>query len=403
MNLRADFPILNIKNETDKPLIYLDNAATTQKPSAVINAIQHFYTHQNANIHRGIYDLADQATQLYENTRLKVQDFLQAKHRESVIFTSGTTTAVNLVADSFLKNRLEEGDEVIISAMEHHSNLIPWQMACQQKGATLRVIPINQKGEIILEEFEQMLSDKTKMIAIVHVSNTLGTINPIEQIIEKAKKFQVPVFVDAAQSILSEKINVQELDCDFLVFSGHKMFGPTGVGVLYGKKDLLEEMQPYQFGGDMIRSVSFEETTFAKLPARLEAGTPNIAGVVALGAAIDYINTIGKKTIKNQLTLLTDYATEKLNAIPSLKIIGQAKNKSGIISFVIENIHPHDIATFLNEDHIAIRAGHHCTQPLMRWYEVPATARVSFGVYNTKAEVDILVGSLERMVEFFGA
>ena len=402
MNLRADFPILNLKNDADKPFIYLDNAATTQKPTAVINALQHFYTHQNANIHRGIYDLADQATQLYENTRLKIQEFIQAKHRESVIFTSGTTAAVNLVADSFLKNRLEAGDEVIISAMEHHSNLIPWQMACQQKDAVLKIIPINQKGEIILEEFEQMLSDKTKMIAIVHVSNTLGTINPIEQIIQKGKKFKVPVFIDAAQSILSEEINVQELDCDFLVFSGHKMFGPTGVGILYGKKDLLEEMQPTQFGGDMIRSVSFEETTFAKLPARLEAGTPNIAGVIALGAAIDYINSIGKKTIKNQLTLLTDYATEKLNSIPSLKILGQAKQKSGIISFVMENIHPHDIATFLNEDHIAIRAGHHCTQPLMRWYEVPATARVSFGVYNTKEEVNILVESLERMVDFFG-
>ena len=402
MNLRADFPILNLKNEADKPLIYLDNAATTQKPITVINALSHFYTHQNANIHRGIYDLADQATQLYENTRLKVQAFIQAKHRESVIFTSGTTAAVNLVADSFLKNRLKEGDEVMITAMEHHSNLIPWQIACQQKGAVLKVIPINQKGEIILAEFEQMLSDKTKMIAIVHISNTLGTINPVQQIIEKAKAFKVPVFVDAAQSILSEEINVQELDCDFLVFSGHKMFGPTGVGVLYGKKDLLEEMQPYQYGGDMIRSVSFEETTFAKLPARLEAGTPNIAGAIGLGAAIDYINTIEKKTIKNQLTLLTEYATEKLNTIPSLKIIGQAEQKSGIISFIIEHIHPHDIATFLNEDHIAIRAGHHCTQPLMRWYEVPATARVSFGVYNTKEEVDVLVGSLERMVEFFG-
>ena len=402
MNLRADFPILNLKNEADKPLIYLDNAATTQKPITVINALSHFYTHQNANIHRGIYDLADQATQLYENTRLKVQAFIQAKHRESVIFTSGTTAAVNLVADSFLKNRLKEGDEVMITAMEHHSNLIPWQIACQQKGAVLKVIPINQKGEIILAEFEQMLSDKTKMIAIVHISNTLGTINPVQQIIEKAKAFKVPVFVDAAQSILSEEINVQELDCDFLVFSGHKMFGPTGVGVLYGKKDLLEEMQPYQYGGDMIRSVSFEETTFAKLPARLEAGTPNIAGAIGLGAAIDYINTIEKKTSKNQLTLLTEYATEKLNTIPSLKIIGQAEQKSGIISFIIEHIHPHDIATFLNEDHIAIRAGHHCTQPLMRWYEVPATARVSFGVYNTKEEVDVLVGSLERMVEFFG-
>jgi len=401
MNLRTDFPILNLKNKDGKALIYLDNAATTQKPIQVINALQYFYMHQNANIHRGIYDLADQATQLFENTRLKVQDFIQAEHRESVIFTNGTTAAVNLVADSFLKNRLQTGDEVIISAMEHHSNLIPWQMACQQKGAILKVIPINQKGEIILAEFEQMLSDKTKMIAIVHISNTLGTINPIEQIIKKVKAFKVPVFIDAAQSILSEDINVQELDCDFLVFSGHKMFGPTGVGVLYGKKELLEEMQPYQFGGDMIRSVSFEETTFAKLPARLEAGTPNVAGVIGLGAAIDYINNIGKKTIKNQLTLLTKYATEKLNTISSLKIIGQAEQKSGIISFVIENIHPHDIATFLNEDHIAIRAGHHCTQPLMRFYEVPATARVSFCVYNTVEEVDVLVGSLGRMVAFF--
>jgi len=402
MNLRADFPILNLKNEAGQALIYLDNAATTQKPTAVINALQHFYTHQNANIHRGIYDLADQATQLYENTRLKVQKFIQAAHQESIIFTSGTTSAVNLVAHSFLKNRLNTGDEVIITSMEHHSNLIPWQMACQQKGAVLKVIPINQKGEIIFEKFEQMLSEKTKMIAVVHISNTLGTINPIQKIIAKAKGFNVPVFVDAAQSILSEAINVQELDCDFLVFSGHKMFGPTGVGVLYGKKNLLEEMKPYQYGGDMIRSVSFEETTFAKLPARLEAGTPNVAGVIGLGAAIDYINIIGKKTIKNQLNLLTEYATEKLSAISYLRIIGQAEQKSGIISFVMENIHPHDIATFLNEDHIAIRAGHHCTQPLMRWYEVPATARVSFGVYNTKEEVDVLVGSLGKMVEFFG-
>lgn len=399
-NIRKEFPILDLEIK-GKPLAYLDNAATTQKPRQVLDCLQNYYQQQNANIHRGIYHLAAEATAAYEESRETTRKFFNAKSRKEIIFTSGTTASVNLVAQSFTTPMLEPGDEVLISAMEHHSNLIPWQIACKKKGAKLRVIPMNQAGELDLEAFQALLSPKTRMLALVHISNALGTINPIQKMIQMAKAYEIPVLIDAAQSAAYYSLDVQALDCDFLVCSSHKLFGPTGVGVLYGKEHLLKDMEPYQYGGEMIKTVRFEETTFADLPHKFEAGTPNIAGVVAFKAALDFINTLDKEQVQTHLNDLLAYGTKQLSAIPNLQIIGQAKEKSAIISFTLDNIHPHDMATFLNEYGVAVRAGHHCTQPIMDFYGIPGTSRASFSIYNTRLEVDQLVEAIHSVRAFF--
>lgn len=399
--IRADFPIFAHYEQQGKPLVYLDNAATTQKPQSVIQTLSDYYSFQNANIHRGIYRLAAEATQAYEAVRLKAQQFLNARRATELIFTSGTTAGVNLIAQSFLLPRLEKGDSVLISALEHHSNLIPWQMACKAKGASLQVIPMNERGELNFSAFANMLNKQVKVVALSHISNSLGTINPIREMIELAHQHRIPVLVDAAQSAAYYPLDVQELDCDFLVFSGHKVFGPTGVGVLYGKEEQLENMQPWQFGGEMIHNVTFEETTFAKLPHKFEAGTPNIAGVIGLGSALDYLHQLDRAGAIRHLHELRDYATELLSAINGLRIIGQAAQKSAILSFVLDGIHPHDVATFLDADGIAVRAGHHCTQPVMDFFGLPGTVRASFSIYNTREEVGNLVESLKTVAAFF--
>lgn len=399
--IRLDFPILRQPMKNGQNLVYLDNAATTQKPQWVIEAIETYYRSQNANIHRGIYQLAAEATEAYEAARRKVKTFIGAGSAEEIVFVRGTTEAVNMVATAFTGPELQAGDEVLISAMEHHSNLIPWQMLCQQKGAQLKVIPMNPNGELDLVAFENLLSAKTKMLAIVHVSNTLGTINPIAKMIDLAHKKNTPVLIDGAQSAASEMIDVQALDADFFAFSGHKVFGPTGIGVLYGKAKHLKKMTPYQYGGEMIRSVTFEETTFARIPHKLEAGTPNIVGAIALGRAIDYIQKIGRENIKQHLSTLLAYATTALKQILGLTIFGEAANKTSIVSFTIEGVHPHDIATILNEYGIAVRAGHHCTQPIMDYFEIPGTARASFSIYNTREEVDQLCRAILEIKNIF--
>ncbi|MDX2303762.1 MAG: cysteine desulfurase [Microscillaceae bacterium] len=399
--IRGDFPILQRRNSRNKSLVYLDNAATTQKPYSVIQSIENYYTYSNANIHRGVHDLAQEATQAYERARQKVQEFIQAPSEEEIIFVKGTTEAINLVASAYLAPRLQEGDEILLSAMEHHANLIPWQITARQHQANLSIIPINQKGEINLGAFEKMLHKKVKMLALVHISNSLGTINPAEEMIAMAHKKGIPVLLDGAQSVGHQPLSMQELDCDFFAFSGHKLFAPTGVGVLFAKKTFLENMEPYQYGGEMIRSVSFEESTFAKIPHKFEAGTPNIAGAIALGAAIDYLSQLGMKRVQTYTNHLLEYATEKLSRIPELKIIGQAEHKSSIVSFLLGDVHPHDIGTVLNEEGIAIRAGHHCTMPLMQYLGIPGTARASFSIYNTADEIDFLAKSLLTIRKIF--
>jgi len=396
-NIRAEFPIFFHHPN----LVYLDNAATTHKPQSVIDSISNFYQKENANIHRGIYPLAAQTTQKYEQVRNKVASFLNAPDSTNIVYTSGTTASINLVAHSFLNNRLKKGDEIIISAMEHHANLIPWQMICKKKEANLRVIPMNKEGELDLGNFKEMLSEKTKLVAVVHVSNTLGTINSIEEIIDFSHQKNIPVLVDAAQSVAHYPIDVQALDVDFLTFSGHKLFGPTGIGILYGKKQYLLAMEPYQFGGDMIKNVTFEETTFADVPQRFEAGTTNVAGVIGLGAAIDFVNQLDRRAVMNYLNDLTLDVTGKLLKINNLEIIGNAKNKSSIISFSLKNIHPHDVATFLGTDHIAVRAGNHCTQPVMDYFNLPGTTRASFTIYNRPEEIDLLVEKIKEIQQFF--
>jgi len=396
-NIRAQFPLF----QHHPALIYLDNAATTQKPQMLIDGITNFYQKENANIHRGIYDLAAQTSIKYEKVREKVAQFIGASTIKTNIYTSGTTAAINLVAYSFLYPRLQVGDEVLISAMEHHANLLPWQMACKAKGAHLRVIPIDKKGVLDMSAYQKALNKRTKMVAITHISNTLGTINPIEEMIALAHQKNIPVLVDGAQSAAHYPIMVEKWDCDFFTFSGHKIFGPTGIGVLYGKEEYLSAMQPYQFGGDMIRTVRFEESTFADIPQRFEAGTTNIAGVIGLGYAIDFLQQFDKKAIARYIKKLGSYTQEKLANINSLEIIGQAANKTGIVSFVLQNVHPHDVATFLGEANIAIRAGHHCTQPLMDFYEIPGTSRASFSIYNTIEEIDKLTVAVQEVVDFF--
>ena len=399
--IRDDFPILHTKVH-DKPLVYLDNAATAQKPISVIKKAQEYYSTMNANIHRGVHALSQVATEAYESARIKTKQFINALGKNEIIFTRGTTESINLVAQTYGRANFHEGDEVIISEMEHHSNIVPWQLICNEKNAKLKIIPINDKGEIIFEEFEKLISDRTKFISIVHVSNSLGTVNPIEKIIKLAHQNNIPVLIDAAQSVVHMPIDVQKLGCDFLAFSGHKLYGPTGIGILYGKVNLLDAMPPYQGGGDMISKVTFEETTYNELPHKFEAGTPNIAGAIGLGEAIDYVSKVGLEYIGLHEKYLLDYATEAVSDIPGLKIIGTAKDKVSVLSFVLDDVHPHDIGTFLDFEGVAIRTGHHCTQPVMDRYKIPATSRASFAMYNTKEEVDILVNGLRKIIEVFG-
>ncbi|MBL7993815.1 cysteine desulfurase [bacterium] len=398
--IRQDFPILRERIH-GKPLVYLDNAATTQKPLFVIDAVHHYYRAQNANIHRGTHYLSQVATFEYEKARGKIRQFINAKDNKEIIFVRGTTEAINLVSSAYGRKFICAGDEIIISAMEHHSNIVPWQILCEQTGAVLRVVPMHQSGELIMEEYVKLLNEKTKLVSVVHISNALGTVNPVKEIIRLAHERNILVMLDAAQSIPHAPVDVRDLDCDFLVFSGHKMYGPTGVGVLYGKQQLLESMPPYHGGGDMIRTVSFEKTTYAELPNKFEAGTPNIAGGIGLGAAVDYINRIGIHKIAEYEAELMAYATEQLSAINKLKIIGTAKEKAGAISFVMENVHPHDTGTLLDLEGIAIRTGHHCAQPVMQFYGVPATSRASLSFYNTKEDIDALVKGLHKVMEVF--
>ncbi len=398
--LRQDFPALRQKVR-GKPLIYLDNAATSQKPQAVIDTIVRYYLSENSNVHRGVHFLSDLATQAYEGARIRVRQFLNATHDREIIFTRGTTESINLVAHSFGRSRLRAGDEILISAMEHHSNIVPWQMVCEEKGARLRVIPINDAGELILEEYERLVSDRTKLVSVVYVSNALGTINPVRQIIALAHRRGIPVLLDGAQAAPHLRVDVQELDCDFYAFSGHKLFGPTGIGILYGKTDLLEAMPPYQGGGDMISAVTFEKTIYNSLPYKFEAGTPHIAGAIGLGAAIDYVQRIGLDRIAAYEDDLLAYGTELLSALPGLRIIGAAREKAGVLSFVLEGIHAHDIGTILDHEGIAIRAGHHCAMPVMKRFGVPATARASLAFYNTREELDALAKGLHKVIEVF--
>jgi cysteine desulfurase/selenocysteine lyase len=398
--IRHDFPALQGKVH-GKPLIYLDNAATSQKPQAVIDSIARYYQSENSNVHRGVHFLSELATQAYENARSRVRQLLNAAHDHEIVFTRGTTEGINLVASSYGRCRVKAGDEILISAMEHHSNIVPWQMLCEEKGAVLRVIPMNDAGELLLEEYERLLSDRTRLVAVVHVSNALGTVNPIKPMIAMAHHRGVPVLVDGAQAAPHLPVDVQDLDCDFFALSGHKLFGPTGVGILYGKADLLEAMPPYQGGGDMISAVTFEKTLYNVLPYKFEAGTPHISGAIGLAAAIEYVERIGLNRIAAYEAQLLDYGTELLSAIPGLRIIGTAKEKAGVLSFVLEGVHAHDIGTILDHEGIAIRAGHHCAMPVMKRFGLPATARASLAFYNTREELDRLAKGIHRVSEVF--
>jgi len=398
--IREDFPILK-QTVHGKPLVYLDNAATTQKPRPVIDALACFYCAECSNIHRGVHLLSERATEEYENARLEVQRFINAGSWEEVIFVRGATEAINLVASSYGRKHLGKGDEVVISAMEHHSNIVPWQILCEQTGARLRVVPINDDGEFLVDEYEKLLGPKTKFVSVVHMSNALGTINPVRKIIEMAHKWNAPVLLDGAQAISHTKVDVQELDCDFYAFSGHKLYGPTGTGILYGKAAILDNMPPYQGGGDMISSVTFEKTLYNKLPYKFEAGTPHISGGIGLGAAIRYLNQLGMENIAAQERELLAQATEAVSAIPGVRIIGTAREKASVLSFVMEQAHPHDIGTILDQEGIAIRTGHHCAQPVMKRFGIPATARASFALYNTREEVEALVRGIHKVREVF--
>ena len=398
--IREDFPILK-QNVNGKPLVYLDNAATSQKPQAVLDTLRHYYTVDNSNVHRGVHELSQRATKAYEDARAKVQHFLNARESREIIYVRGTTEAINLVAMTYGRKNIGAGDEIIITAMEHHSNIVPWQILCEEKGAVLRVAPINESGELLLDEFEKLLNPRTKFVAVAHVSNALGTINPVRRIVELAHQVHVPVLIDGAQAAPHIKIDVQALDCDFYTLSSHKIFGPTGVGVLYGKAALLEAMPPYQGGGDMISSVTFEKTLYNVIPYKFEAGTPNIAGVIGLGAGIDYVNRVGLENISPYEHELLTYATEQLAKIPGLRIIGTAKEKAAVISFVLDGVHPHDAGTILDQEGIAVRTGHHCAQPVMNRFGIPATTRASLAFYNTKEEVDALVAGIKKVQEIF--
>jgi cysteine desulfurase/selenocysteine lyase len=398
--LREDFPIL--KQEVHgRPLVYLDNAATAQKPRAVIDAVSRFYETENSNVHRGVHSLSERATHDYEESRVQVKRFLNAADAHEVIFVRGATEGINLVAQTYGRIHVGPGDEVLITAMEHHSNIVPWQMLCEEKGARLKVAPINDAGELMVEEFEALLGPRTKLVSVVHVSNALGTVNPVRPIIALAHRRGVPVLLDAAQAVPHLSVDVRELDCDFLVFSGHKLYGPTGIGILYGKAALLDAVPPYQGGGDMISSVTFEKTVYNSLPYKFEAGTPDVAGAIGLGAAIDYLQAVGLDAVAAYEHDLLTYATDALAAIPGLRLIGTARERAGAVSFVLEGVHPHDIGTILDQEGIAIRTGHHCAQPVMQRFGVPATARASLALYNTREEIDALVAGLHKVKEVF--
>jgi cysteine desulfurase/selenocysteine lyase len=399
--VRADFPILR-ELIHGRPLVYLDNAATSQKPDAVIQAIIDYYRHDNANIHRGVHLLSERATEAYEAARSAVHSFLHSADASEIVFVRGTTEAINLVAQTYGRQHVGPGDEVLISAMEHHSNIVPWQILCEEKDAILRVAPINDEGELLIDEFEQLLSPRTKIVSVTHVSNALGSINPLRQIIRMAHSLGIPVLVDGAQAAPHLPVDVRDIGCDFYAFSGHKVYGPTGIGVLYGKAALLEKMPPYEGGGDMISSVTFEKTTYNKVPHKFEAGTPDIAGVIGLGAAIAYIDSRGLSEIGAHEHELLTYATGKLAAIPGVSLVGTAREKTGVLSFVMDGIHPHDIGTVLDQDGIAVRTGHHCAQPVMDRFGIPATVRASFGLYNTKEEIDVLALGIEKVKEVLG-
>ncbi|MBI4970369.1 MAG: cysteine desulfurase [Candidatus Omnitrophica bacterium] len=397
---RKDFPALSQK-VYGKPLVYLDNAATAQKPQCVIDTLDRYYSAENANIHRGIHYLSQKATDAFDEARDKVARFINAKESREIIFVRGATEGINLVAQSYVRPLLKPGDEILITWMEHHSNIVPWQMVAEQTGAKLKVTPINDAGELILPEFEKLLSEKTKLVSVTHISNALGTINPVKKIIQMAHALSVPVLVDGAQSVPHQAVDVQDLDADFFVFSGHKLFGPTGIGVVYGKAEHLEKMPPYQGGGDMISAVTFEKTLYNKIPYKFEAGTPHIAGVIGLGSAIDYVSAIGMSRISAYEHELLEYGTRALSKIPGLRLIGTAKEKASILSFVLEAAHPHDIGTILDQEGVAIRAGHHCAMPVMERFGVPATVRASFAFYNTHEDIDALVRAINKVFEVF--
>lgn len=398
--IRADFPILSLQ-VSGKPLVYLDNAASSQMPQAVIDRIVRYQNSEHSNIHRAVHYLSELATKEFEAARVKVQHFLNAKESREIIFTRGTTEAINLVMHGYGRAFIGKGDEIILSAMEHHANIVPWQMLAQEKDAVLRVIPMNDAGELLIDEFEALFNAKTKFLALTHVSNALGTINPVKQMTAFAHRHGVPVLLDGAQAAPHQPIDVQDLDCDFYAFSGHKLCGPTGIGALYGRAQLLEKMQPFQGGGDMILSVTFEKTTYNVIPSKFEAGTPPIMAAIGLGAAIDYLNGIGIANIDAYVKELLDYATERVSAMPGVRIIGTARKKAAVLSFEINGVHPHDVGTILNEDGIAIRTGHHCAQPVMQRFHVPATARASFAFYNTREEIDKLVKGIRKVQEMF--
>ena len=401
MRLREDFPILRQKIH-GKPLVYLDNGATSQKPQAVIDALSHYYTAENSNIHRGVHYLSERATTAYEAAREKVRRFINAETEKEIIFVRGTTEAINLVSQSYGRTFIKAGEEIIVSAMEHHSNIVPWQLLCQQTGAKLQVIPINHRGELVLEEFSRLLNEKTKFVSIAHVSNALGTIVPVREIVRAAHERGIPVLLDGAQAVPHLRVDVRDLGCDFYAFSGHKMFGPTGVGILYGRRELLEAMPPYQAGGDMISLVTFEKTHYNVLPYKFEAGTPNIAGGIGLGAAIDYLLGLDWEGLAAHEHRLLSYATDALASIDGLRIIGTAKEKAGVLSFVIDSVHAHDVGTILDQEGVAVRAGHHCAMPVMQRFGVPATTRASFAFYNTTAEIDVLAQAIQRVRKVFG-
>ncbi len=398
--IREDFPILD-QRIRGKRLVYLDNAATAQKPKAVIETIRRFFSTDYSNIHRGVHVLSDRSTKAYEEARGKAQRFLNAAESREIVFVRGTTEAINLVAHSFGHKYVAKGDQILISEMEHHSNIVPWQILCEASGAQLRVIPINDRGELRMDEYQKMLNARTKLVAVTHVSNALGTVNPVQEIIAMAHHRGVPVLLDGAQAVPHTAVDVQALDCDFYAFSGHKLYGPTGIGVLYGKAKWLEAMPPYQGGGDMISSVTFEKTTYNKIPYKFEAGTPNIAGAIGLGAAIDYVQAAGLDRIAAHEHDLLRYAEEKIGRMPRVRLIGTAKDKAGILSFVLEDVHAHDVGTILDQEGIAIRTGHHCAQPVMKRFGIPATARASFAMYNSREEIDALAAGLDKVFEVF--
>ena len=399
--IRRDFPILH-QQVHGRPLVYLDNAATTQKPRAVIETMSRFYEHDNSNIHRGLHELSMRATGAYEQVRERVRRFINAAEDREILFVRGTTEAINLVANSYGRRHVGAGDEVLITQMEHHSNIVPWQLLCEEKGARLRVAPISDDGEILIDEMERLMGPKTKLLSMVHVSNAMGTINPVKRIVEIAHRRGIPVLLDGAQAAAHVRLDVQDLGCDFYSISAHKLYGPTGTGVLYGKAALLDAMPPYQGGGDMISTVTFEKTLFNKLPHKFEAGTPNIAGVIGMGAAIDYLEEIGLEKAAAYEHELLEYATDAVSKVPGLRIVGTAREKATVLSFVLEGIHPHDIGTILDQEGIAVRAGHHCTQPLMERFGVPATARASVAFYNTREEIDALVAGIHKVQQVLG-